>query len=63
MIFILHINDYIHLQITSFTSDYFKNGYKYKVLNIINNNNNNKNENIIIIEYDKEILNLKPKSL
>ena len=31
----LHINDYIHIEITGFTTDYWRDGKKYKVLDII----------------------------
>ena len=33
----LHINDYIHIEISGFTSDYYKDGQKFKVVNIIKN--------------------------
>ena len=48
----LHIDDYIHIQINSFTSDYYKNGYKFKVIDIIKN----VKENIIIIDGNEEEL-------
>jgi DNA polymerase elongation subunit (family B) len=33
----LNINDYIHIEIIGFTSDYYKDGKKFKVVNIIRN--------------------------
>ena len=30
----LHVDDFIHIELSSFTSDYFKNGKKFKVLDI-----------------------------
>ncbi len=33
----LHINDFIHIEIAGFTSDYYKDGKKFKVLDIIYN--------------------------
>jgi DNA polymerase elongation subunit (family B) len=33
----LHKDDFIHIEITSFTSDYYKDGHKFKVLDIIHN--------------------------
>ena len=32
----LHINDFIHIEISGFTSDYYKDGQKFQVLNIEN---------------------------
>ena len=34
----LHVGDYIHLKIVSFTNDYYKNGQKFQVLEICNKN-------------------------
>ena len=31
----LHVGDFIHIELSSFTSDYYKDGHKFKVLNII----------------------------
>ena len=33
----LHIDDFIHIELTSFTSDYYKNGKKFKVIDIVKN--------------------------
>jgi len=33
----LHIDDFIHIELTSFTSDYYKDGKKFKVIDIIKN--------------------------
>jgi DNA polymerase elongation subunit (family B) len=33
----LHVDDFIHIELTSFTSDYYKNGKKFKVIDIIKN--------------------------
>ena len=51
----LHINDFIHIELIGFTTDYFNNGQKFKVVDIIRNkeiteNDKTKTYNIIIIE-------------
>ena len=55
----LHIGDYIHIELSSFTSDYYKDGKKFKVINIIYNkeiieNKKGKDEtvkyNVIVIQ-------------
>ena len=55
----LHVNDYIHIEITGFTADYYADGKKFKVIDIIKNKevvetikgNEVKNKyNVIIIE-------------
>jgi DNA polymerase elongation subunit (family B) len=33
----LHKDDFIHIELTSFTSDYYKNGKKFKVIDIVKN--------------------------
>jgi DNA polymerase elongation subunit (family B) len=33
----LHIDDFIHIELTSFTSDYYKDGKKFKVIDIVKN--------------------------
>ena len=33
----LHVDDFIHIELTSFTSDYYKNGQKFKVIDIVKN--------------------------
>jgi DNA polymerase elongation subunit (family B) len=55
----LNIDDYIHIEITGFTTDYYRNGKKYKVMEII------AAEKIIIIEdchFDLEKI-MKNKSI
>ena len=57
----LHVNDFIHIEITGFTSDYYEDGRKFPVLDIIQNVDrlNKKGEtvsyNIIVIEGHHEI--------
>ena len=51
----LHINDFIHIELIGFTTDYYNNGQKFKVVDIIRNreiteNDNTKTYNVIIIE-------------
>jgi len=46
----LHVGDYLHIELSSFTSDYYKNGKKFQVLDIIENKEHNgKNFNVIVI--------------
>ena len=46
----LHIGDYLHIELSSFTSDYYKNGKKFQVLDIIENKEHNgKTFNVIVI--------------
>jgi len=33
----LHVGDFIHIELSSFTSDYYKDGHKFKVIDIIRN--------------------------
>ena len=51
----LHINDYIHIELIGFTTDYYNNGEKFKVIDIIKNkeiieNDKIKTYNVIIIQ-------------
>ena len=55
----LHINDYIHIEISGFTSDYYKNGHKFQVINIINAIPHN----IICIEGHETDLSQESKSI
>jgi DNA polymerase elongation subunit (family B) len=53
----LHCNDFIHIEIVGFTSDYYKNGSKFKVLNIIKNHYiDGKMYNIICIDGHEDLL-------
>ena len=46
----LHVGDYIHIELSSFTSDYYKDGKKFQVLDIIENKeHNDKKFNVIVI--------------
>ena len=46
----LHVGDYIHIELSSFTSDYYKDGKKFQVLDIIENKEHNgKKFNVIVI--------------
>jgi DNA polymerase elongation subunit (family B) len=60
----LNVNDYIHIEITGFTSDYYKDGKKFKVIDIIRNHSitemykgkeQTNTYNIIVIEGHHEI--------
>jgi hypothetical protein len=33
----LNVGDFIHIELSSFTTDYYKNGTKFKVVNIVKN--------------------------
>jgi len=55
----LHLNDYIHIEISGFTSDYYKNGHKFQVINIINTTPHN----IICIEGHETDLSQESKSI
>ena len=60
----LHVGDFIHIELSGFTSDYYKNGYKFNVSNILreyetgetDKNGNPKTTNIIVIEGHEEAL-------
>lgn len=45
----LNINDYIHIEISNFTSDYLEDGKKFKVLDIYEKTVDNNSYNIILI--------------
>lgn len=54
----LHVNDFIHLEISSFTTDYYKNGKKYSVINIekdikVENNSNIQNGTYNVITINE----------
>jgi DNA polymerase elongation subunit (family B) len=59
----LHIGDYIHIEISSFTSDYYKDGHKFKVVDIqkkevnevIKGKEVTNNYNVIIIRGHEDI--------
>ena len=55
----LHIQDYIHIEISGFTTDYYKNGHKFLVVNIINATPHN----IICIEGHETALSQESKSI
>jgi DNA polymerase elongation subunit (family B) len=55
----LHINDYIHIEITGFTTDYFDNGRKFKVIDIIKGGENDCN--IICVERKEELSEISKK--
>ena len=47
----LHVGDFIHIEITGFTSDYYNKGEKFKVLDIeLNREEDGKNFNVITIK-------------
>ena len=51
----LNKNDFIHIELTSFTSDYYKDGKKFRVLEIVKDREDNgKLFNIIIIQGHEE---------
>ena len=45
----LHIEDYIHIELSGFTSDYYKNGQKFQVLDISEKTHEEKSYNVITI--------------
>lgn len=52
----LHINDFIHIEISGFTTDYFNNGKKFKVIDISNDiDYNGVLFNVIHIELQEEL--------
>jgi DNA polymerase elongation subunit (family B) len=52
----LHINDFIHIEIISFTSDYYKDGKKFRVIDIIKDKiYNGKSYNVICIDGHENI--------
>ena len=56
----LHVNDYIHIETTKFTTDYYKDGKKFKILDILKVEDNTKKTNKIIIQgYEPELLTMK----
>jgi DNA polymerase elongation subunit (family B) len=56
----LHINDFIHIEIVDFTTDYYKNGSKFKVKNIIRDQYyQNKSYHVIIIDGNEDLTKLK----
>ena len=54
----LHVNDFIHIEITGFTTDYYKDGKKFKILDIIKNDNDNNNNEykLVISKIETDIL-------
>lgn len=46
----LHKNDYIHLELVTFTVDYYAGGKKFKVIDIYPKENDGKKYNVILIE-------------
>jgi len=46
----LHKNDYIHLELVTFTVDYYDDGKKFKVIDIYSKEKDGKNYNVILIE-------------
>jgi DNA polymerase elongation subunit (family B) len=55
----LHVNDYIHIEITGFTTDYFNNGLKFKVIDI---SKDDENDNYVIcIERKDELSDITKK--
>jgi DNA polymerase family B, exonuclease domain len=55
----LHINDFIHIEITGFTTDYFNNGLKFKVIDIIKGGENDCN--IVCVERKEELSEISKK--
>ncbi len=51
----LNVGDFIHIEICSFTTDYFQNGKKFKVINIENVQENEDTFNVISIEGHYEL--------
>jgi len=52
----LHINDFIHIELSKFTTDYFKDGKKFQVIEIRNSLNTNIGKSIIVINsIEKEL--------
>jgi len=47
----LHVGDFIHIELTGFTADYYKNGKKFKVLHI------EKNRSVVEMYKGKEVTN------
>jgi len=46
----LHVNDYIHIDLISFTTNHYNNGKKYEVLDIHEKIHNGKNYNVLVID-------------
>ena len=46
----LHINDFIHIELITFTTDYYNGGQKYEVLDIYEKTHNNTKYNVIVIK-------------
>lgn len=55
----LHIQDFIHIEISGFTTDYYKNGYKFLVVDIIHETQHN----IICIEGHETALSQESKTI
>ena len=52
----LHVGDFIHIELSGFTSDYYKNGKKFKVVQIDHNRvSAGKTYNVVIIEGHENI--------
>jgi len=58
----LHVGDYVHLETTSFTSDYFRDGYKFQVTDLYRTDEHNA-KNVICIKEDVTILQGQNKNL
>ena len=46
----LHVNDFIHIELITFTSDYYNGGQKYQVLDIYEKMHNDTTYNVIVIK-------------
>ena len=51
----LHVGDYIHIEITGFTSDYYKKGAKFHVLDIVKRVEGGSEANVIVIRGHETI--------
>lgn len=54
----LHIDDFIRIELNSFTTDYYNDGAKFKVLDIIKSTHNDKPCNIIYIDGHEKLLSI-----
>ena len=60
----LHVGDFIHIELSGFTSDYYKNGHKFRVANIVVNyetgevdkNGASKTTNVIVLDGHEDAL-------